>query len=356
MSVLLKAYSKNNLGDDLFIKIITDRYDDTFIIVNGEKNKSLSKIKNLKFKNCFIDKLLKKFVFKYSKLEVALSKKTTTTVLLGGSMFIQYDSIENVKNRNKMYSLLKNKYYILGTNFGPYFDKEYINEYKNIFKNAVDVCFREKYSYDLFKKDIPSVRYTKDIVFSLKHTENSIVDRKTVVISVIDCDKKIKKGYNENYKKLIHKIINYFDEMDYNIVLMSFCKHEGDEKIINEIIRENGKKNIEKYFYDGNIEEALEVIQKANIVVGTRFHANILGLIYKKCIIPIAYSDKTLNVLKDLGFSGVIFDIRKLNLNDFDKNMKDLDLNNVLNVDEAIQESNLHFTKLDEVLEVKKYE
>ena len=53
---------------------------------------------------------------------------------------------------------------------------------------------------------------------------------------------------------------------------MSFCQYEGDEKIINEIMKNNKKKNVEKYFYRGNIDEALKIIANASVIVGSRFH------------------------------------------------------------------------------------
>ena len=171
--ILLKAYSKNNLGDDLFIKIITQRYNhEKFVLINGKNNITFKKIKNLEIKKSIFDKILEKLIYKYSRLELKVSKTASLIVLIGGSMFIQYDNIENVKKRNKFYYLVNKPYYILGTNFGPYKDEEYFLEYKKIFSEAKDICFREKYSYDLFENRLENVRYASDIVFSLKTHQN----------------------------------------------------------------------------------------------------------------------------------------------------------------------------------------
>ena len=46
--VLVYFYSKNNLGDDLFVKIITDRYNNEFSSIVTVSNKSFDRTVNLK--------------------------------------------------------------------------------------------------------------------------------------------------------------------------------------------------------------------------------------------------------------------------------------------------------------------
>ena len=40
----------------------------------------------------------------------------------------------------------------------------------------------------------------------------------------------------------------------------------------------------------------------------------VLGMRLEKSIIPIIYSDKTLNLLDDVGYNSIVFDIRKAEL------------------------------------------
>ena len=107
--------------------------------------------------------------------------------------------------------------------------------------------------------------------------------------------------------------------------------------------------NIEYYFYRGNIVEALNKIADSQIVVGTRFHANILGLIMKKTIIPIAYSDKTINVLKDMNYKGKIFDIRDIGNFNIDS-LDEQDLFYKYDVSFQKEDSEKQFEKLDEII------
>ena len=240
--------------------------------------------------------------------------------------------------------------YILGVNFGPYETKEYLNIHKNlIFKNAVDVCFRDKYSYNLFK-ELDNVRYAPEIIFSLDISKIKIKNSKRVIISVINCKKDDMNFIEQDlYNQKICEFINFFEKKNYKITLISFSKEQGDEKVINEIIKKCKNKNISKYFYRGNIDETLNVIGDSNIVVGTRFHANILGLIMNKTIIPIIYSDKTLNVLNDIKFKGKIFDIRKMEQFDINS-ITDEELNYKLDVSKQKKDAEKHFKELDKIL------
>ena len=174
-----------------------------------------------------------------------------------------------------------------------------------------------------------------------------------MVFSVIDLKKRknINK-YIDSYENKIIEFIKYFHKNHMKIILMSFCKAEGDEQAIERI---TNKLNIdvEKYYYEGNIDEAIEIISTAKIIVGTRFHANILGMCFNKTVIPIAYSNKTLNVLKDMDFKGKILDIRKIGNFNIDK----YNINELIYVkDIALEKEKAleQFNELDKVLEKRK--
>ena len=136
---------------------------------------------------------------------------------------------------------------------------------------------------------------------------------------------------------------------EYEVMLMSFCKMEHDEEEIQNILNkldEEHRKKVETYCYNGNIEEAMNVLADSQVIVGGRFHANILGLLLRKSIIPVLYSDKTLNVLKDMNIDAPVIDIR--NLKDFDiSSITDADLNKVYNVEKEKIDAQRHFEKLD---------
>ena len=260
--------------------------------------------------------------------------------------------IERKKSRKKTEKINK-KYYVLGSNFGPYFTEKFYYKYYDYFSLAEDVCFRDEKSYDMFK-NLKNIRKAADIVFSLdtkKYLCNS--PSREAIISVIDCNRKVSQEYKELYEYKIVELVEFLKSKSYSIKFMSFCKSEGDEDAINSILNKiNNKENISTYFYDGNISEALEIINMSSLIVGTRFHANILGLLFNKSIIPIAYSDKTLDVLNDINFKGKIFDIRSMD--DFEVHtLEDKDLTYKLDVSTQKKDAERHFEKLDKVLNRK---
>ena len=89
----LKIYLNNNLGDDLFAKIITERYQNTkFINVSYLKKKK--KFKNIKIIKGYlfraINKILK--IFFKTSIENILVKKCPISLSIGGSLFIEGQS------------------------------------------------------------------------------------------------------------------------------------------------------------------------------------------------------------------------------------------------------------------------
>lgn len=345
MKVFIKAYINKNLGDDIFIDMISRRYSNTKFLIDSKARYFNNK--NLEFynKNIFkkiIGKILYYISLNTINYETLMSLKCDLSIFVGGSMFIEKNS--------PLLPKLKKPLYIIGSNFGPYESLKYLKKQKKIFSQAEDICFRDKKSYELFK-ELPNVRYSTDIVFSYKNSNIKIKDNKKVVFSIINCDfkeKELGKNYREKYEETILNLINFFYQKKYKIVLMSFCKAQGDEDAIERIIK-RCKFNVNHYFYDGNIEEAINIIASSSIVVGTRFHANILGLLYGKSILPIAYSDKTINILNDLNYKGKILDIRNLDkFNTFI--LTDDDLKYKIDISKQVKLAEKHFQKIDKIL------
>ena len=340
MKIYTRAYLTENLGDDLFIKILIDRYKkhQFYSISRGFKNYTKGNLKV--YSNPILFDIIEEF-----KLEKYLSNKCDLAISIGGSMYM-----ENEKYI-KDYSFGKNKYYVLGSNFGPYKTQEYYNKVYDFFKNAEDVCFREEYSYNLFK-DLPNVRYASDIVFNLDIKDVKNTNRKKAIFSIISCADKIGIQHQNDYENKIIELIKFLKEKQYEICLMSFCKWEKDEEAIKSIskkCKEEGIEDIEHYYYRGKIEEALDVIGDSSIMIGSRFHANIIALLLGKPIIPVIYSEKTKNVLNDMNLDVKIIDIKELK--DFDvATLTDRDLNFKHDMSEAIKNAEKQFEKLDLVL------
>lgn len=340
MKIYVDAYLAKNLGDDLFVDILTNRYPNHNFFAISECEKGYNK-KNFKvYSNKYFFKFLKKF-----QLEKYLANRYDNVITIGGSMFR-----ENNDN-DRDFSLGKNKRYIIGVNFGPYKTEKYYQNIHNMMSKLEDICFRDKYSYNLFK-DLPNARCASDIIFSMDTSNIKITNRKRAIISIISPKDKIDEKYQEKYENKMIELIKFLDNKGYEICLMSFCKVENDEQEIKNIINKLPKTyrdKVEKYCYNGNIEQALNTLGDCQLIVGGRFHANIIGLVLGKSILPVLYSDKTLHVLQDMEINVPIIDIRKLD--EFDINsLTDEQLNAHFNVEKQKNDAQRHFEKLDILL------
>ncbi len=320
--VLLRFYSANNLGDDLFVKIITKRYENKFSLISHQEVSSFHSINNLViYKNRILSSLSYRVgkVIKKSDLWLRmLERKNDLLVYIGGSIFIEGSDLKKWYQERDFYAKCKAPYFILGSNFGPYKNSEFVEIVGDIFKGAEDVCFRDNASYATFK-DIPSVRVATDIAFSLDTSEYEMKNEKIAIFSLINCAERFDAATSKKYDKTIATLTKRLVADGYKVVYMSFCQPEGDEVANERIISKLDKitaRNVEHYRYNGNLEEALQIIAKSSVVIGTRFHAAILGLVFKKKVLPFAYSDKTINILKDIQFKGPVVDIR--NIDKFD--------------------------------------
>lgn len=357
MKIFLNAYYRRNLGDDLLIYILANRYPKLKFYSYANPIYKYSKdFSNIKFNFSLIFFCFNKLIYKYRKdiYIMNYAKKFDTMITIGGSIFIESDNKLDNENMIELYSSGKNNF-IMGSNFGPYKTvcfKDKIE--KQLITKCKDVCFRDIYSYNLFNR-CSNVRYAADIVFTLSNyintIDNNIQSKNEAIISVINCKIKNINISETDYEDLISNICIELSKKGYNITLMSFCKSEGDERTIKNIIKKNTQINFKKYFYRNDITSALKLISNSSIIIGTRFHANILGLLLKKTIIPIIYSNKTREMLDDIDFKGKIIDLE--NLNDTRIKFKVSDLNYKHNVNKWINDAQKHFETFDEFIKNK---
>jgi len=357
--VLIRFYSANNLGDDLFIKVITNRYKNVFSLIAQVNTPAFKSIDNL---NLYKNRILSSISYRLSIfLNISdlwlsiLAKKNDLLVYIGGSLFIEGNNLQKWQQEKNLYQRCKIPYYILGSNVGPYKHEKFINILKDIFKNAEDVCFRDKASYGLYE-GLKTTRVASDIAFSLDISKYEIKDEKTAIFSIINCDNRFGKNVTDRYDQEIINMTRQLVNKGYKVIYMSFCKYEGDEVAIKRIVNKldiDLANKVKIFNYDGNLEEALSLIAKCKIMVASRFHAVILGLLFSKKVLPLAYSNKTINILHDLGFNGDVVDIN--NINKFDGSNFNFDNLQINNVDEQIKLSESQFQELDKVLVRRKH-
>ena len=355
-NILIKAYTEVNLGDDLFIKILCDRYPKTNFFINCDVNKTepFKRIKNLEIvpKIKYIDSVLNilRLPFNINDFRVNRAINNINAVVhIGGSIFIQS---KYWKGKLKSYNRLvenNKRFFLLGSNFGPYYDNEYLTNYSQVFSRMTDVCFRDTKSYNLFQT-LENVRQAPDIVFNFDSSliKPLKIKENTIVISLLDLSwRKELEEHTTKYEKMIVEISNKFINNNYKVILMSFCESEGDERVANTIKEKINSDLVSKYFYRGNLDEALELIKSSSGIIATRFHAMILGWLFDKPTIPIMYSNKMNSVLKDINYKGYSIDIKNEERWDVEKIYQQIDSNEIVNIKNLVKNAGDQFKALD---------
>ncbi|WP_297436434.1 polysaccharide pyruvyl transferase family protein [uncultured Clostridium sp.] len=354
--ILVEAYLAKNFGDDLFLKVLFERYEGTevsFVVstYNKEYKKIFEKFTNVEVR---LKSKAKKVNYKIGVLRKVEykheAKEFDALLLIGGSIFSQeeYWEVQLQRNREKigMYKKYNKKVFIIGANFGPFCNEKFRVDYENIFKMCDDVCFRDMYSYNLF--DEKNIRVASDIVFSMKINQ-PIKTKNTLGISLIDISYRDKlKEYSNKYKQKIVDIINYNTEKGIDIKLFSFCEFQGDLKFAREIFEDvNMKENVEIINYDGDIDVFMERFSEVENIIGTRFHSIILSKLFDQGIYPIVYSEKTMNILKDIGSEKIFSYVEDIKNIDETKILKVIEDNKSSNLDDIKLKAELQFEKID---------
>ena len=361
-SCLVIGYMNLNFGDDLFFHILFKRYPqvDFYMyppsVLLDKYKECYKKFKNVKFyeeeeyyinvRKDIVDKSVPINLF---PMICERAKNVDFYINIGGSIFIQNDNWKN-DDRFILKDLLKDKKsFIIGCNFGPG-DNEFTEFYKEWFTKFDDVCFRDNNSYEIFK-NLQNTRKASDIVL-LNCKKNKILNalyKKSIAISVIDIENnKNLKDYAQAYYTWHIRVIKNYIHKGFHINLFSFCTTDGDLKAINTIMKnvnEEDKKCIRVVQYDGIISKFLNKFKRNKYVIGTRFHSIILAIMNNQYFIPISYSKKTDNFLKDINKEIRAVQIKELHK----KAKKNLKFCHI----EQDFDANKQFEKIDEYIKQK---
>lgn len=363
-NTLIRAYVNGNLGDDLFIRILCDRYPKQTFAIVGSKifKKNFSDIDNLtyiigdrliwklvkKVKNT-LGNLLKIDSYKYYNPIISktlkYSSSFTNNILISGSFFMEWTADKNYWNNYFKQETIyySNKPIIIGVNIGPYQTKNYINRLKNMLENVSYISVRDKISQEILFP-MTNVNYAPDIVFCLEKTNNDIVKEKSITFVVPN-----RKSATKEYIDKMVRIIMSSAKSGYYINIVSFCKSEGDELVLQEIneLLENTETKINNYFYRGtNLNEILKALRISEIVIAARYHAMILGWLFENNVIPICYSKKMVNVIQDIDPNTCYYEIS--NVNAMPEHIDELlELSALPNLKEICEKAQGHFAFLD---------
>lgn len=341
--VFIMAYLRKNLGDDLFVKMLLEKYKNLDFYIKYDKPEYLDILNNYENLHVLYGKDTDE------ELYISDVNEYDAYVYIGGSIFMEgglsynlsekfYDFMKRCKENNKPFCYIS-------CNYGPYQTQEYFELSRKNFAECTDICFRDLYSYNLFS-DIETVRYAPDYAFSYKLPDVQKI-KDSVGISVIDLGiREDLRPKSDSYIKFLCKNITNYINSGKDVYLYSFCEYEGDEVTIDKIMSNfPGETKIHVVKYDGDIDKYLEKYTQMEYMICARFHAMILSTVAKQKIFVMSYSKKVDRVIEDLELNLPI-----MHFNELDEK-HDLLLENFKAVeDEKIQKITKDAEKQDEAI------
>ena len=304
----LYGYFAGNLGDDLMLSLLLERYPKTRFYSPGWQRETeyLSGFPNFESRFLLQRKygrpnhlwnLLTVSGWKDRYMDARVRRREENcrgSVYIGGSLYM-----EGADPAREAEKLKDGPLFVVGANFGP---NPYAAEFRAYFARCAAVTFRDRASADLFS-GVETVRYAPDVVLNLKLKPGE--DRGTVLISVMDLTGR--PGLSQwagAYEDWMARLCRVCADRGLKPVLMAFCQSQGDEEAAKRIESRCGFP-LEKLCYRGDPAPILEAYRHASRVIATRFHGMILAFCAERKVLALAYDPKITRVAADLHFNGV---------------------------------------------------
>lgn len=340
-SIYLIAYTQTNLGDDLFVHMLCNRYPNHVFYLNAPAEHwsafldldNLKPIGNLKIGTvlngiagnhspiiAMCGKILRRIYWACTDRKAQKQKLHSDAIVkIGGSIFMEkavpgktaldLDILEPIEYSKKRKPNTGLPYFIIGANLGPIYTKDYLLHLSEQIMQTTSVVFRDKASYHVFQ-NFPKVHYAPDVILGLAFDESSIEHKRQVFISVVDLlfeKPQSSKEEVDRYYEAYQNLCRYYHNRGYTVLLVSFCSAEGDKQAIERVydgLSKGEQQSVKKVLYDGNISNILCELCASEYIICGRFHCMILSMVLHKPFFPVCYSKKMSYVLQDLNFKG----------------------------------------------------
>lgn len=284
MKILLDGYLDKNLGDDLMLCLAA--YG-----LRGHK--------------IYMNDVPKLPIAARDAKGVKPDLKLTVT----GSGFLVYNyKTTFLRIREMLEDRLKCRRAVISCNISTFPNKLAERVIKKQLSRFDFITVRDKYSYEYIKSNLPEVKceYYPDIVFSL--AGGAIADRPCEGALGICAYSRL--GGNTTDEGFAALADEYIEKTGNKVLLFALnAGNENDLKTaerIKSLMKHGAMAEILKY------DAILSNIKRCSKIIGIRFHSVVISLVAGVEVIPAVYSEKTTRMLEDIGFSGRIFGLDRL--------------------------------------------
>ncbi|NLG52938.1 MAG: polysaccharide pyruvyl transferase family protein [Clostridiales bacterium] len=300
MNILLQGYLDRNFGDDMMIRIVADKLREHSFFISERKKELLLPFSG--DKNIFdLDK------HPDARIDAVLR-------VVGSGFMIRnyaglYYSIRCLMSRGTK----KIKSAVLGCNIGPFYGKL-----------AERVSVREMARHDLITvRDTVSLKFLNDNLKNIKTAYYpdilfSLPDMWLAPVTGEDClgISAYRRNANnlDTYVEMSEIADWYISGTGKNVLLFAFDTEDENDLSAAYTIKGLCKypDKVEIVPHTGNGDNIIHGFSRCKTIIAVRFHSLILALRMGLRVIPVTYSDKTKNMLCDLGYTGISFNLDKI--------------------------------------------
>lgn len=310
MKIMLYAYLDNNIGDDLMIRLLIQRFPEHEFYLYTDKSLvkyALGDLTNLVFRPADAWKQDMDFLDAH--------------VSIGGSIFqalTKRQKLWRLKRLSKL-SRLKGKgltIATLGSNFGPLSGRLGLKLIEwEVRKNDL-VTVRDKEALEMLEgfKRVRNFHLADDIVYELESEDPEEVAKRyglgiTAYRSIQPGEKNL-----EHYLALARIGDSFIKKTGKRVALLAFdCERENDLSAAHHIYRlAEEKAFMEIVPYLGDTKSFLAKFRACEKMIAIRFHGAILADMYQIPFLPVIYSNKMQNFLDDRAFEGKALKLSEL--------------------------------------------
>lgn len=305
MNILLDGYFDRNFGDDVMIRIVAYYLSNHNFYINQAKKELLlpfHKVPN---------------IFPADK-KINIQAKICVIgsgYIINSRMSLLLEFLDFMKHLRKEDKLLTAT---VCCNIGPFVNGMAKFLIVQKLKRNKFVTVRETFSLEFMKKNcrkVPSYYYP-DIIFAMP--DEWLPQKSNEGYLGISAYRRAGRNNLDFYEKMAQIADCYINKTGKKVLLFAFdIENENDTAAaisIKALCR--NQKNVELVFHNDDGSNIINNFARCEKIVSVRFHSSILAIKMEIPFVPITYSEKTRNVLKDLKYQGKQFNIEDFEADD----------------------------------------
>lgn len=305
MTILLEAYLDSNFGDDLFVHMLLQRYPE------HQFELMTSASQHVEFSRPNLTKI--DYLDAESHLE-----RYGAYIFVGGDFFSPL--ADHISRYRRAHAVKENggHVFILGCNLSRTYTEEEYRQVNAVFSQADVVSFRDEVSYSqclAHMRDVHAV-CSADMSFllheELRELSRSVGAEGVLGISIRKKMESEKDGTCAVYIRKMRDIAQEHLNQDKRnkVAFLAFSTGDWDDrKTAEDIIKLLPKDLVSRtsvLAYDGDIGWFIANILQCSSFICTRFHSLCIAILLGRPFVPISYEVKIENILKTLGYEGLI--------------------------------------------------